>query len=148
MRKCAWGRAASTRPQTNRWLSRSISAAAGARAAVAARVARARADHAAAAAVALDRVLVRVEERGLARRGLDRRLRLAVRVPLGELRADLHREDAGLLLLVDVEKLLAEPAEDVVDDRLRVADVGVVRPARRLEAEMRELRHVHLGGHA
>src|SRR5581483_6518092 len=44
-------------------------AAAGRGAAVAARVAGAGTHHAAAAAVALDRVLVRVEERGLARRG-------------------------------------------------------------------------------
>src|SRR6476646_4751115 len=124
------------------------SAAAGARAAVAARVAGTCSHHAATAAVALDRVLVWIEQRGLARGRLDDGLRLAARVPLGHLGADFHREDAGLFLLVDVEELLAEPAEDVVGDRLRGADVCVVRRARWLEAEVRQLRHVHLGRHA
>src|SRR5581483_12303374 len=79
-----------------------LSTAAGARAAVAAGVAGAGPHHAAAAAVALDRVLERVEERGLTRR---RRLRLlgraAVRVLRGEVGPHLGREDPGLFLLVD-----------------------------------------------
>src|SRR2546429_6780482 len=84
-------------------------AAAGRGAAVAARVARARPHHAAAAAVALDRVFEGVEERGLAgSRGLGRRSRSAARVPGGHVGAYFRREDPGLLLLVDVEELLAE----------------------------------------
>src|SRR5215203_5515822 len=77
------------------WLPALPLAAAGGRAAVEARVARACADHPAAAAVALDRVLERVEERGLARgRGLRRRCRRRVRraavgVPGGEAGANL-----------------------------------------------------------
>src|SRR5262249_32010256 len=118
------------------------STAAGARAAVAARVTRSGAHHATAAAVALDGVLVRVEERGLTRGGSLDRLRAAVRVLVGELRANLGGEDPRLLLLVDVEELLPEPAEDVVDERLRSADVRIVRGARRLEAKVRELRDV------
>src|SRR6185503_2346476 len=102
--------------------------AAGVRAAVAARVAAAGADHPAAAAGALDRVLPRVEESRLARRrrlgGLRGRGRLAVCVALRHPRLHLGREDPGLLLLLRREEPLAEPAEDVVDDRLRRADVG------------------------
>src|SRR5581483_7860450 len=109
------------------------SAAAGVRPAVAARVARARAHHAAAAAGALDGVLPGIEERRLTGRRrlerLGRRGRLAVRVALCEARLHLGREDARLLLLLGGEERLAEPAEDVVDDRLRDADVGVVRRA-------------------
>src|SRR5947209_1216033 len=87
--------------------------AAGVGPAVAARVTRARPDHAAAAPRALDRVLPRVEEGGLARRGdLGRRRSDAVcvapvRVALGHPRLDLGREDPGLLLLVGGEELLA-----------------------------------------
>src|SRR3954452_1225572 len=80
---------------------------AGVRPAVAARVARPGADHAASAAGALDSVLPRVEERRLARRdGLDGRgrrvgrLALQERVRLREPRAHLRREDPDLLLLV------------------------------------------------
>src|SRR5437764_4049245 len=96
-------------------------AAAGVRAAVAARVARAGADHAAAAAGALDRVLPRVEERRLPRRQRFRGSRrlAAVRVAVREHRLHFRREDARLLLLLGCEELLPEPAEDVVDDRLR-----------------------------
>src|SRR5439155_611634 len=127
--------------------------AAGVRAAVAARVARAGADHAAAAAGALDRVLERVEQRGLAgwrrvdRRGLGGAVLERV-VRLREPRPHLGREDPDLLLLVGCEELLAHPAEDVVDDRLRDADIRVVRLPARLEPHVRELRHVHLERHA
>src|SRR5438477_2154769 len=123
--------------------------AAGVRAAVAARVAAAGADHAAAAAGALDGVLPRVEERRLARGRRVGRFRrrhgfAAVRVPLRHPRLHLGREDPGLLLLLGREEPLAEPAEDVVDDRLRGADVRVVRQAARLEAHVAELRDVDL----
>src|SRR3954452_7196381 len=116
-------------------------AAAGARAAVAAGVTGACANHAAAAAVELDRVLVRVEQRRLAgRRSLRARRcdRAAVRVLVCELRPHLGGEDARLLLLVDVQELLAEPAEDVVRDRLGGADVRVVRRPGGLEPQVRE----------
>src|SRR3954454_4600166 len=122
------------------------SAAARARPAVAAGVAGAGPYHPAAAAAALDRVLPVVEERRLARRSELDRLRRAVRwgIGLGEPRADLEREDPRLLLLFDRQELLPEPAEDVVDDRLRGADVRVVREAARLEAHVAELRDVDL----
>src|SRR5213080_4459017 len=73
--------------------------------AVPAGVAGAGADHPAAALGALDRVLPRVEERGLAWRQRLARLGrsdllAAVRVPLGEARLHLGREDPGLLLLI------------------------------------------------
>src|SRR5213080_4128311 len=100
-------------------------AAAGVRAAVAARVATARPHHAAAAAGALDGVLPRVEERGLAGRGGVRRRGgrgRGVAVLRREPRLDLRRQDPDLFLLLDREELLAHPAEDVVDDRLRDAD--------------------------
>src|SRR5579862_9418468 len=102
--------------------------AAGRRAAVAARVTRACSHHPATAPRALDRVLVRVEERRLARRRyLERgRLGCAVCVRGRHARPHLRREDADLLLLVDGQELLAHPAEHVIDDRLRCADVGVV----------------------
>src|SRR5436190_2785962 len=105
------------------------SAAAGVGSAVAARVAGAGADHAAAAAGALAGVLPRVEEGRLPRRrrfvrlGGRRRRVAAVLVSLREPRLDLRREDARLLLLLRRQEPLAEPAEDVVDDRLRDADV-------------------------
>src|SRR5438874_10332959 len=126
--------------------------AAGVRSAVAARVAAAGTDHPAAAAGALDGVLPRVEESRLAgRRRLGRlhgRGRLSVRVPLGHPRLHLGREDPRLLLLLGREEPLAEPAEDVVDDRLRRPDVGVVRQSARLEAHVAELRDVDLGRYA
>src|SRR5207249_3933014 len=94
--------------------------AAGVRPAVAARVARARADHPAAAAGALDGVLPGVEERRLARRRRvdwrrpGRRVAVAaVRVALRDSRLHLGREDPDLLLLLGRQELLAEPAEDV-----------------------------------
>src|SRR5262249_4794224 len=98
------------------------------RAAVAARVATAGADPPPAAAGALARVLPRVEEGRLTgwRRlgGLGGRGRLAVRPPTGGIALghpclDLGREDPSLLLLLGREEPLAEPAEDVVNDRLR-----------------------------
>src|SRR6478672_3609907 len=93
------------------------SAAAGVRAAIAARVAAAGSHHATAALGALDRVFPAVEERRLARRrGLVRcRGCLAGGVGCGEPRLHLGRQDPGLLLLVGGEELLAHPAEDVVD---------------------------------
>src|SRR5262245_65243822 len=84
--------------------------AAGGSPAVAARVARACADHAASAAVALDRVFERVEERGLARGRLlgGRRLdRAPVRVAGRQPGPDLGGQDPDLFLLVDREELLA-----------------------------------------
>ena len=75
-------------------------------------------------------------------------LRLARRIRGGETRLHLGGQDARLLLLVGRQELLAHPAEDVVDDRLRDADVGVVRHPRRLEAHVAELRDVHLERHA
>src|SRR5437588_5887635 len=126
--------------------------AAGVRAAVAARVAAAGADHPAAAARALDRVLPAVEERRLAGRWRLGRLcgcrGLAVRVALCHPLLHLGREDSRLLLLLRRQEALAEPAEDVVDDRLRGADVGVVRQAARLEAHVTELRDVDLRRHS
>src|SRR5215213_7206088 len=88
-------------------------AAAGVRAAVAAGVARACPDHAAAAAGALDGVLPVVEERRLAggRRDVGRLRRLAGRVGLREPRLHLGRQDPDLLLLLRRQELLPEPAE-------------------------------------
>src|SRR5436305_7157967 len=96
-----------THPVTR--LRRMTLAAAGVRAAVAARVAAARPHHAAAAAGALDRVLPRVEESGLARRRCVRRIGrddslAAVRVPLCEACLHLGREDPRLLLLLGREE--------------------------------------------
>src|SRR5207248_9452484 len=93
--------------------SANASAAAGVRAAVAARVARAGTDHAAAAAGALDCVFPRVEECGLPWRGRLARLRrrdrgLAARlVPLREPRLHLGRDDPDLLLLLGGQEALA-----------------------------------------
>src|SRR5947209_6962974 len=96
---------------------------AGIRPAIAAGVARAGADHAAAAAGALDCVFPAVEERGLARRRrfggrriADGLAPLERAVRLRQARAHLGREDADLLLLVRSEKALPHPAEHVVDD--------------------------------
>src|SRR5690348_5435577 len=96
------------------------SAAARARTAVAARVAGAGPHHASPAAGALDRVLVAVEERALPRKDSRPVAGRLARVRTREPRLHLGREDPDLLLLVDGEELLAEPAEHVVDDRLRV----------------------------
>src|SRR4029079_8826578 len=100
-----------------RMLAAKLLAAAGVRAAVAARVARARAHHAAAALRALDRVLPGVEEGGLAlrRRLRRRRCGLAGGVRLCETRLHLGGQDPRLLLLLGGEELLPHPAEDVVD---------------------------------
>src|SRR5690242_20746911 len=121
-------------------------ATAGVRAAVAARVTRAGSDHSPAALGALLGVLEGVEQSGLARRGrFDRRGRYrrrlaAVAVAVREPRSHLGGHDPELLLLLDRQEALAHPAEDVVDDRLRDADVGVVRHPTRLETHVRELR--------
>src|SRR5690349_24497414 len=88
--------------------------AAGVRAAVAARVAAAGADHPPTAAGAFDRVLPAVEEgrlagrRRLARLGRRRLGAAAARVALGEPRLHLGGEDPGLLLLLGGEERLAE----------------------------------------
>src|SRR5262245_49683413 len=83
--------------------------AAGVGAAVAAGVAGAGPDHPAPAPGALDRVLPRVEERGLARRGrLGRRRRGCLTGGVGGSEPCLHlgRQDPGLLLLVGGQELL------------------------------------------
>src|SRR3990170_2900959 len=123
--------------------------AAGVGAAVAAGVAGARPHHAAAALCALDGVFPLVEKGRLAGRGDSDRLRGGCVIPclgVGRCEPLLHlgREDSRLLLLVGGEELLAHPAEDVVDDRLRDADVRVVRHPRGLEAHVAELRDVDL----
>src|SRR5690348_17208523 len=89
--------------------------------AVPARVAAAGANHAPAALGALDGVFPVVEQRRLAGgRPVDRRLRrgrgAALRVARGQSGSHLRREDPGCLLLFRGQELLAEPAEDVVDD--------------------------------
>src|SRR6187455_1358342 len=125
--------------------------AAGVRPAVAARVAAAGPDHPPAALGALHCVFPRIEQGGLAWRSHLRSLRgrrwLTV-VLRSQLRFHLRREDPRGLLLLRGEELLAHPAEDVVDDRLRDADVGVVRHPARLEAHVAELRDVHVERHA
>src|SRR5262249_9211627 len=96
-------------------------AAVGGGAAVAAGVAGAGADHPAPAAGALDRVLVRVEERRLAG-GRSGRVELGDLgrtggVGRGQPRPDLRREDPDLLLVLGREGLLPHPTEDVVHGR-------------------------------
>ena len=46
------------------------------------------------------------------------------------------------------DELVAEPAEEVVDEALRHRNVGVLRVAPRLEAGVGELLHIHLERHA
>src|SRR6476619_344284 len=138
------------------------SAAAGVVSAVTARVARAGADLAATALGAFLGVFPGVEQRLLAGRldghdgarlrGLGRGDEVAVHRAVGErlrlaghaLKAGPHLggHDAELGLRLRVEELLAEPPEDVVDERLGDADVRVVREAGRLEAHVAELRDV------
>jgi site-specific DNA recombinase len=129
-------------------------AAAGVSPAVAACVAATRPNHAPTALGALDCVFPVVEEGGLAwRRCFGRRfagdgLALQRGVRLRQAGSHLGRQDSDLLLVLGREELLAHPAEDVVDDRLRDSDVGVVRHPARLEAHVGELRDVDLERHA
>ena len=56
--------------------------------------------------------------------------------------------DAGAELRLRRQELRRHPPEDVVDDRLGEADVGVLRHARRLEADVAELVDQVLQRHA
>ena len=47
--------------------------------------------------------------------------------------------DSDFLLRVAVEKLAGEPTEDIIHDRFRHRDIGILGEARRLETHMAEL---------
>src|SRR5215471_6707417 len=119
------------------------------RATVRALVARAAADHDRAARRARRRVLLvlnRRERRGLLRiRGPGAAWRVSSRFHVE--RQLLGRRDGYLFAIVHAgaelgfrrQELRRHPAEDVVDDRLREADVGIARHPGRLEADVAEL---------
>ena len=154
---CREGRAAGPRTAIRGPALLSLRAAARV-AAVGALVAGAAADHDRAAGRARRRVFL----------VLDRRER-APPSPTARLRAGRHRPsacrdvaaaaarasstvlaavDAGVELRLRRQELRRHPPEDVVDDRLREADLRVLRHARRLEADVAELVHQRLQRHA
>src|SRR6266540_6535687 len=47
--------------------------------------------------------------------------------------------ETQVCLLIGREEAVTEPAEDIVDDRLRHPDLGIAGPAGRLEAHVTEL---------
>src|ERR1700736_2024752 len=114
-------------------------------AAVEALVAGAVANHDRAAVRARRRVLL-AHETDLDRVRIDR-CRLDRRWGRGCRRLDLDDRlaayDADRFLLGSTQELRGEPAEDVVGDRLRDRNFGVLRESRRLEAGVRELLHQH-----
>src|SRR6202048_1929715 len=114
-------------------------------AAVEALVAGPVANHDRAAVRARRRVLL-AHETDLDRVRIDR-CRLDRRWGRGCRRLDLDNRlaahDADRLLLGAAQELRGEPAEDVVGDRLRDRDFGVLRESRGLEAGGGELSHAH-----
>src|SRR3989440_8958827 len=121
-----------------------LTAPAGA-AAVEALVAGAVANHDRAAVGARRRVLLAHEtDLDRARIGWCRLYRRGRRSRRGRNLDDLvAADDADVFLLRSAQELRGQPAEDVVGDRLRDRDFGVLGESRGLEAGVRELLHQH-----